>query len=169
MLELMNLPFAENALSPTISEQTVKFHYDKHHRAYVDKVNELIVGSVFQDMPVEDIILHTVDRPAHVVLYNNAGQVYNHNVYWNSIGFWDKLDDATKAEIMATFKGKDLLMEKLVDEAMKVFGSGWVWLVRDAQSNYRVISTKNGDTPLTVACKNGNEEIIKFLVEHGAD
>ncbi|MBR2273907.1 MAG: superoxide dismutase [Alphaproteobacteria bacterium] len=150
MISLMALPFEEQDLEPIISAQTIKIHYGKHHRAYVDKVNELIIGTKYQDMALEDIIRETYDKPEHRVLYNNAGQVYNHNVYWNSIHVWEHLDDAVKEEILLLFATKENLRMKLVDEAMQVFGSGWVWLVKNQQGNYQIITTHNGDTPIVL-------------------
>lgn len=148
MMELEKLSFAPDALEPYISEKTVQTHYGKHHRAYVDKVNELIIGSEFQNMSLEEIIQRTYDVPEHQVLYNNAGQVYNHNIYWQSVGIWQRLDDATKAEILVKFGADDALRGKLADKAMSVFGSGWVWLVKNKQGDFEIITTKNGDTPL---------------------
>lgn len=148
MIELMTLPFKETDLEPNISAKTIAFHYGKHHRAYVDKVNELIIGSKFQDMELEDIVLKTFSKPEHQVLYNNAGQVYAHNIYWQSVGIWDKLDDATKEEILITFHSHEELKNALIDKAMSVFGSGWCWLVKNAGGNFEIITTKNGDTPL---------------------
>jgi len=148
MIDLAELCFKPNALEPYISERTVEIHYGKHHRAYVDKVNELIIGTEYQNMSLEEIIGHTFDIAEQKVLYNNAGQVYNHNIYWQSVGIWKKLDDATKAEILIQFGAEDALRGQLADKAMSVFGSGWVWLVRDKQGNFDIITTKNGDTPL---------------------
>ena len=148
MLNLMNLPFDKNALAPAVSEKTVETHYGKHHRAYVEKVNELIKGTEFAEMSLEEIITKTFGNPGYQVLHNNAGQVYNHNVYWQSFGVWDRLEQAVKDEIFVQFGDGLNFIRRLVDEGVKVFGSGWVWLVKDKQGNYDVISTRNGDTPL---------------------
>lgn len=148
MIVLNELNFKENALEPYVSEKTINIHYGKHHRGYVDKVNELIIGTKYQDMSLEDIITQTYNNEEQKVLYNNAGQVYNHNVYWQSVGVWDKLDDVSKAEILIKFGADDILRNKLVDEAMKVFGSGWVWLVKNQKGEFEVITTLNGNTPL---------------------
>lgn len=153
MFELMKLPFKENALVPVISENTVQFHYGKHHQAYVDKVNELIAGTEFQDMALEEIIERTFDKPEYQVLYNNAGQVFNHNVYWNSIGIGDRLDNSVKDKIAEVFETRDALREKLVDEAVKFFGSGWIWLVEGSGGKLSVLATRNGDTPLVLGYK----------------
>lgn len=148
MIDLMKLPFTENALEPAVSENTVKIHYGRHHQAYVDKVNELIIGTEFAEMPVEEIVVKTFGNPAYLALYNNAGQVYNHNVYWQSFGIWERLDKEVKDEVLLQFGAKESFIMRLVDEGVKVFGSGWVWLVKDKKGNYDVISTRNGDTPL---------------------
>jgi Fe-Mn family superoxide dismutase len=148
MLELEELPFEKNALEPFLSLNTVKLHYEKHHQAYVDKVNELIIATDFQDMSLEDIILKTADVPEDHVLYNNAGQVYNHNIYWQSFEVWNRLDEDVKTKIMLKFGSRDELKRKLTDAALSVFGSGWVWLVRDDKEDFLIVTTKNGDTPL---------------------
>ncbi len=148
MLELLKLPFDEKALEPYVSYKTVQVHYGKHHRGYVDKVNELIIGSQFQEMELEDIIRKTFNEPQNLVLYNNAGQVYSHNIYWQSFGFWNRLDEETKTKIMLKFGDREALKGKFIDEAMRVFGSGWVWLIQNVEGDYEIISTKNGDTPL---------------------
>lgn len=153
MLELMALPFRENALEPTISEKTVQFHYGKHHKAYVDKTNELILGTDFQDMSLEEIIKRAFESTDLQTLYNNAGQVYNHNIYWNSIGIGKRLSGEMNERILAHFGTKEALIQKLTDEAVKVFGSGWVWLVEDNDERFEVMTTRNGDTPIVLGFK----------------
>ena len=109
MFELMKLPFKDNALAPVVSAETIGFHYAKHHQAYVDKVNELIAGTEFQDMSLEEIIERTYDKPEYQVLYNNAGQVFNHNFYWNSIGFGERIDADLDAKIKEHFETSNLI------------------------------------------------------------
>lgn len=153
MFELMKLPFKENALAPFVSENTVQFHYGKHHKAYVDKVNELIAGTDFQDMALEEIIECTFDKPEYQTLYNNAGQVFNHNIYWHSIGIGERLDEAMQNKIAEHFGAREALREKLADEAVKFFGSGWVWLAEASGGKLAVLTTRNGDTPLVLGYK----------------
>ncbi len=153
MFELMKLPFKEDALEPYVSAETVRFHYDKHHRGYVNKVNELIAGTDFQTMPLEDIIEMTFDKPEYQALYNNAGQVFNHNMYWNSIGIGAKFDKETEAKIEAYFGTRDALREKLADKATAYFGSGWAWLAEGENGVLDVLTTRNGDTPLVLGYK----------------
>ena len=153
MIEFMNLGFKETDLEPVISKQTIDFHYKKHHKAYVDKTNELIFGTDFQNMGLEDIIEATFNDAEHVVLYNNAGQVFNHNMYWKSVGIGEKFDTNMRQEIIDTFGSLEDFREKLVNEGVKVFGSGWIWLVRNKQNKLEIIATKNGDTPLVLGAK----------------
>lgn len=163
MIELAELDFAMSGWEPAVSAKTIEFHYGKHHKAYVDKVNELIAGTEFQDMALEEIIERTYGESERQVLYNNAGQVYNHNVYWQSFNVGERLTAAERAKISDNFGTFDALKEKLIDEAVKLFGSGWVWLVRDKRGDYEVLATKNGDTPLVL----GYEAIFNIDVwEH---
>ena len=153
MIKFMDLGFNKNELEPTISEKTVEFHYVKHHKAYVDKVNELIKDTEFSDMDLEEIIKKSHGNHDLVALYNNAGQVYNHNVYWQSIGIGEKFDASMRQEIIDTFESLENFREKLVDAGVKVFGSGWVWLVRNKQEKLEILTTRNGDTPLVLGAK----------------
>ena len=150
MLKFMELPFEKNALEPYVSEKTIEFHYGKHHKAYVDKVNELIIGTEFENLSLEDIIKKTHNDDKNIVLYNNAGQVYNHNVYWNSFGIGKRFDEKIKDKIAENFESIEILKQKLVEESIKLFGSGWVWLVKNEDGNLEILSTKNGDTPLVL-------------------
>ena len=153
MIEFMNLGFGDDDLEPVISKKTIDFHYKKHHKAYVDKTNELILGTDFQNMSLEEIIEATFNDAEHVVLYNNAGQVYNHNVYWNSVKIGEKFDADMRQEIVDVFGSIEDFREKLVNEGVKVFGSGWVWFVRNKQGKLEIMTTKNGDTPLVLGAK----------------
>ena len=153
MLNLMDLPFALTDWEPFVSERTVSIHYGKHHQGYVEKVNELIIGTEFRNMDLVDIIQKTYDQPEQFVLYSNAGQVYNHNVYWQSFGFFEHLDDNTKDLILMKFGSKEILRGALIDEAMKIIGSGWVWLVENNDGKLEVLHTYNGDTPVAQGLK----------------
>lgn len=153
MFKLMELPFKENALEPYISAETISYHYGKHHKAYVDKTNELIMGTEFAELTLEEIIEKTYNHSDRQALYNNAGQVYNHNMYWQSVGVGGRLNDEVKKKIEEQFGGIDALKEKLVAQAMSVFGSGWVWLVEDNEGRLQVMITRNGETPLLFGFK----------------
>ena len=153
MFELMTLPFKDNALEPHISSETIAYHYGKHHKAYVTNLNQLISGTVFQDMKLEEIIEATYDNPEYKGIYNNAGQVFNHNMYWNSIGFGKNIDATLKAKIENSFESMEKMKEKLIDTAVKYFGSGWIWLVEDNDGKLNIIATPNGETPLVLGLK----------------
>lgn len=147
MIELMDLPFMPDAFEPMVSKKTIDLHYGKHHRGYVDKVNILVIGTEFQDAKLEDIIRQTAGKPEYQALYNNAGQVYNHNVYWESFGIWDRLQEETKLDILQQFGSKEELRNQLIEAVMKVFGSGWVWFIKQKTGDFAIITTKNGDVP----------------------
>ena len=152
MIELEALPFKETSWEPYISETTINFHYKKHHQAYVDKTNELIKGTEFENMLLPEIITASFEKSELQTLYNNAGQVYNHNIYWQSFGIWNHLEEAVKNEILKQFNGRESLIEHLTNEALNLFGSGWVWLVQNKEK-YEILTTKNGDTPLPLDVK----------------
>jgi superoxide dismutase, Fe-Mn family len=133
-IELPNLPYPSNALEPWISARTVEIHHGKHHRAYVDKANELIGeggGSL------EEIIGRTAGDPAKKVLFNNAAQAWNHAFYWRSL----------RPRSGAAPRELSKLAEALKTAAIGHFGSGWAWLVRDG-AGLKVITTSNADTPI---------------------
>lgn len=153
MIEFIKLPFKKDALEPYISAETIGYHYAKHHKAYVDKVNELIGGTEFDEMSLEEIINATYGNADLVVLYNNAGQVFNHNLYWQSVKCWERLEEEEKEQILADFGGIDGFKKTLSDKAVSLFGSGWVWLVQNKKGRYEVMTTKNGDTPLVLGMK----------------
>ena len=150
MINFMEFNYSEKNFFNAISDKTISFHYNKHLKAYVDKTNELIAGSDFSEMTLEDIILASYDKPEFMALYNNAGQVYNHNVYFNSFGFSKKINDDLKSEMIRTFGSMENLKEELVKASVGVFGSGWTWLVRDKNNNLKIMTTRNGDTPLVL-------------------
>jgi len=163
MIELMELPFADDAFEPAISKETIALHHGKHHRAYVDKVNLLVIGTEFQNAALCDIIRRTKDVPQYQTLYDNAGQVYNHNVYWESFGIWERLSEETKLEILGQFGSKEELKNQLIEAVMRVFGSGWVWFIKPKNEAYQIVITKNGDTPIS----DGKEVLFNIDVwEH---
>lgn len=148
--ELPQLPFAIEALEPYISKQTLEFHHGKHHLAYVNNLNKLIVGTTFENQSLEEIIL-TADGG----IFNNAAQVWNHTFYWNClcpkgggvpVG---KLADAINAE----FGSFESFKEKFSTAAATLFGSGWAWLVMDNKNKLQIVQTSNADTPIKQGLK----------------
>ena len=143
--ELPKLPFAKDALAPTISEETLKYHYGKHHQAYVNKLNKLIEGTEFEDAELEDII-----RKATGAVFNNGAQVWNHTFYWNCLspnGGGRPQGELAKALDQA-FGSFDAFKEKFTASATGQFGSGWAWLVKKTDGSLDVKSTGNAVNPL---------------------
>ena len=143
--QLADLPYGKKTLSPHMSEETLHYHHDKHHRAYVVKLNELIKGSPFEDMTLEEIIKNS-EGP----LFNNAAQHWNHAFFWNCMGPGQggypsgKIGDMIHREWGSFEKFK----EDFTKAAVSHFGSGWTWLIENHQGHLEIISTSNADNPL---------------------
>ena len=144
--ELPPLPYAKNALAPTISEETVEYHYGKHHQAYVTNLNNLVKGSEFEAMGLEDIV-----RESSGGVFNNAAQVWNHTFYWNCLkpGGGGAPTGALAAAIDKAFGSFAAFKEKFSSSAVGNFGSGWTWLVKNADGSLEVLNTSNAGTPMT--------------------
>jgi Fe-Mn family superoxide dismutase len=143
--ELPSLPYARDALAPHISEETLDYHYGKHHAGYVDKLNDAIEGTDMADKSLEDII-----RNAEGSLFNNAAQVWNHTFYWNSLspdGGGEPEGQLADA-INAAFGSLDGFKEAFTDSATGNFGSGWTWLVQNADGSLAVVNTDDAETPI---------------------
>lgn len=148
------LPYADNALDPVISANTISFHYGKHHKAYVDNLNKLIAGTEFASLPLEKIITATAGKADKAAIFNNAAQTWNHTFYWNSLKpkGGGEAPAALRQKIEASFGTVDACKKELATAATTQFGSGWAWLVLD-DGKLKVIKTSNADTPLTKGMK----------------
>jgi len=147
--QLPALPWEENALAPTISAKTVSLHYGKHHLAYVKKLNELVAGTPYADQPLERIVAGTKGNAEAKKIYNNAGQVWNHNFYWNCLSARGGEPRGGIGKQLEPFGGYDGFCKKFAQAAVDTFGSGWAWLVlRDGK--LEILSTSNADNPLTL-------------------
>lgn len=148
------LPYAENALNPVISANTIGFHYGKHHKAYVDNLNKLIAGSDLADLPLEKIIAAVAGKADKTTIFNNAAQTWNHTFYWHSLrpNGGGEPPAALKQRIEASFGSVDALKKELATAATGQFGSGWAWLVADGDK-LKVVKTGNADVPLTAGWK----------------
>lgn len=145
MIELPKLPFAENALEPFISAETIQYHYGKHHTGYVNKLNELIKGMEFDRMSLSSII-----RDSEGAVFNNAAQIFNHTFYWESLtGSKSAPSGKLLVKINNDFGSVDALKEEFIKAGSTLFGSGWVWLVREPKGQLMVKQTENAHTPLT--------------------
>ena len=143
---LPTLPYALDALVPHISKETLEYHYGKHHAAYVNNLNKLIIGTEFENLTLEEIIKKSTGG-----IFNNAAQVWNHTFYWHCLSPngggepHGKLADLIKQAFgsFAAFK------EQFTQTAITTFGSGWAWLVQDEQGALKLVSTSNAQTPMT--------------------
>jgi superoxide dismutase, Fe-Mn family len=142
------LPYDEGALEPVISANTLSYHYDKHHRTYVDTLNKLIAGTEFAEMPLDAIIKATVGQPAHAAIFNNAAQAWNHTFYWRSMHpkGGGEPPALLKRLIESSFGNVEACKEELGHAAVEQFGSGWAWLVQDGD-RLKVLKTGNAETP----------------------
>lgn len=144
--KLPELPFAMDALQPHISKETLEYHYGKHHNAYVTNLNNLIPGTEFEDMFLEDI----VKKAPTGGIFNNAAQVWNHSFYWNCLspnGGGEPTGKLLEA-INKAFGSFDGFKEKFTKSAVTNFGSGWTWLV-NGENGLEIINTSNAGTALT--------------------
>ncbi len=154
MIELPPLPWGESDLAPHISQETISFHYGKHHKAYVDNTNRMIAGTELSSASLEDIVKATGGKPDKKGLFNNSAQVWNHTFYWKSLSPkgggqpTGKLLDAVKSDFGDFAK----LREELAKAAVTQFGSGWAWLVLEG-GKLKVEQTPNAETPLTNPAK----------------
>ncbi|HSM29365.1 MAG TPA: superoxide dismutase [Woeseiaceae bacterium] len=147
-IKLPELPYAMDALEPHISAKTMECHYGKHHRAYVDKLNKLIEGTQFEDLPLEQIIVSARDK-AEIDILNNAAQAWNHTFFWQSLSPTGQSEPVGRIRdlIEDEFGGIDTFKKKFRAAATSQFGSGWTWLVLDS-GKLRIMSTSNADSPI---------------------
>ncbi len=142
---LPELPYAIDALAPAISRETLEFHWGKHHQTYVNNLNNLVEGTDWAEKSLEEIILG-----AEGGLFNNAAQVYNHTFFWSSMtpqgGGEPK--GALKDALVATWGSVEAFVKAFSDAAAGNFGSGWTWLVKDADGKLSILNTSNADTPI---------------------
>ena len=148
--ELPPLPFAPDALAPHMSRETLEYHHGKHHQAYVNNTNNLIKGTEFENMSLEDII-----KKSSGGLFNNSAQVWNHTFFWNCLkaGGGGEPKGALAAAINAKWGSYAAFKEAFHKSAVGNFGSGWTWLVKKADGSVDIVNTANGQTPLTTADK----------------
>ena len=149
-LSLPPLPYSESALEPVISGRTVGVHYGKHHRAYVENANKLIMRTEFADLPLERIVLATAGNADRANIFNNAAQAWNHAFYWRGLKpkGGGEPPAPLKAKMEAAFGSVEACKKELSNIAVGHFGSGWAWLVSDDIS-LKVMKTSNADNPLT--------------------
>jgi Fe-Mn family superoxide dismutase len=143
--ELPKLPYALDALEPYISKRTIEFHYGKHHQAYVNNLNKLIIGTEFENASLDDIV-----RKAGAGIFNNGAQVWNHTFYWNCMkpqGGGDP-SGALAGAILKNFGSLAEFKEKFSAAAATLFGSGWAWLIKKDDGSLEIVQESNAGNPL---------------------
>ena len=150
MFQLPPLPYADNALEPVISANTISFHYGKHHKTYVDNLNNLVKGTDYESASLEKIITETAGKADRAPLFNNAAQIWNHTFYWNSLkgNGGGKPSGKLATMIDAAFGGYDNFRKELSATTVSQFGSGWGWLVVDGGA-LKIVKTANAEVPFT--------------------
>ena len=158
--ELPALPYAMNALEPTISQETLEYHYGKHHQTYVTNLNNLLPGTEFENASLEDIVMKS-----SAGVFNNAAQIWNHTFYWNCLS--PSGGGAPSGELAAAidkaFGSFDEFKKALSTSAATNFGSGWTWLVKNSEGGVEIVNTSNAANPMT----DGNTPLLTVDVwEH---
>jgi len=149
------LPYANNALEPVISAETLSFHYGKHHKTYIDTLNKLVDGTPFAELSLETLIVRTAGKPEHSAIFNNAAQAWNHTFYWNCLSpnGGAQPRGALSDAIARKWGSFDAFKEAFSKSAVGNFGSGWTWLVKKGDGSVDIVNTSNAATPLTGADK----------------
>ncbi|CAM3479780.1 superoxide dismutase [Pseudostreptobacillus hongkongensis] len=155
--KLMELPYAYDALEPIIDKETMHLHHDMHHQAYVNNLNNLLEGTGFEGKSIEEILtsLDKMPEAKRNGIRNNAGGVYNHDLFWLTMtpGGSKEPKGKLKEAIEKSFGSLEGLKEQFNNKGLAQFGSGWAWLVSDEDGNLEVISTPNQDSPISLGKK----------------
>jgi Fe-Mn family superoxide dismutase len=146
MINLTQLPYKRDALEPHISQKTIDFHYGQHHAGYVKNLNNLIEGSKYETMSLEEIIKNSQGS-----IFNNAAQVWNHTFYWHCMT--PDIDSMPQPMLLNAlerdFGSFENFKQLFIKQAATLFGSGWLWLVKDNDGKLSLMQTSNADTPIT--------------------
>ena len=148
---LPELPYAYDALDPYMSAETLEFHHDKHHQAYISKGNELIEGTDLENLPLEDAMVQAFKDPSKGGLFNQLGQHYKHLQFWNWMkpnGGGRALPSEIETAVHDSFGSFEDFRGKFIEAGTTQFGSGWCWLVIGAQGKLEVMKTANGENPV---------------------
>lgn len=146
--QLPKLPYGLNALAPMISEETMKYHYGKHHQTYLNNLNQMIVGKPYEHMMLEDIVMMSAGFDQSV--FNNAAQAWNHTFFWMcmSPNGGGMPGGRLMSGITAKWGTYEAFRDAFIAKAAGNFGSGWTWLVLNPETGLEIINTSNADTPL---------------------
>jgi Fe-Mn family superoxide dismutase len=137
------LPYPNDALEPHMSRETLDYHYGKHHKAYVDKVNALIAGTEFEDASLEELVAESTGD-----IFNNAAQVWNHTFFWNCLSPRRQSPGKEVTQALQSFGGLESFQKQFDKAASALFGSGWTWLVKDSRGAMKIVTTANANTPV---------------------
>ena len=150
MFEKIVLPYEKGALAPYISEETMMYHYDKHHQAYTDRLNQLIENTEFAGQDIVAIV-----KNSSWALYNNAAQFWNHNFFWNCLSpKYDQVPSEKLAELIdQNFGSFASFKEEFISSAVANFGSGWTWLVLNQEGKLEILNMSNAQNPLHLPVK----------------
>lgn len=162
MFTLIDLSYSKDALEPVISAKTMEFHYGKHLQAYVDNLNKLLPGSGLEELPLEEVV-----KQSSGAIFNNAGQVLNHNLYFTQFGAADKVANASKGALASQIEKQwgsvDTFKDEFVAKGVSLFGSGWVWLSAQADGTLVITQEPRASNPVV----NGLKPLLTFDVwEH---
>lgn len=186
---LPELPYDKTALEPCISAKTLDFHYDKHHKGYLNKLNELVENTDYQHVKIEELITKVHGNSGNLPIFNNAAQVWNHTFYWNSMkkngGGKPKDGSLLAKKIQDDIGGFDKFYEEFSSHGVSQFGSGWVWLVleKGRLGKLKITKTPNADLPIIYGqvplltmdvwehayyldCQNRRIDYIKVFLDH---
>lgn len=146
--EMYKLPYAYNALEPHFDAATIEIHYSKHHLGYVNSLNKTIIGTKYEILELNDILKNL--NLSDAAVRNNAGGFYNHNFFWDVIGpnAGGEPEGSLMESIVKDFGSFEEFRMQFTEEALRLVGSGWVWLISDKTGKLRIVSTMNNDNPL---------------------
>jgi Fe-Mn family superoxide dismutase len=143
-----NLKFESNALEPFMSENTINFHYGKHYKGYIDKLNELIANTKYENMTLKNIIVESFNNlPDSQAIFNNAAQVWNHEFFWHCLSLSESEKEDLSNQITLAFGNKDNFNKRFKELSLAQFGSGWCWFVKK-DNQFDIIKTSNAENPL---------------------
>ena len=150
MFTLPALPYADNALAPVISANTLSFHYGKHHKAYVDNLNKLVAGTEYESATLEKIIADTAGKADKAGVFNNAAQIWNHTFYWNSLkgGGGGQPTGKLAQMVESDLGGFENFKKEFAATTVSQFGSGWGWLAVEG-GKLKIVKTGNAEVPFT--------------------
>jgi Fe-Mn family superoxide dismutase len=155
MFTLMALPYADNALAPVITPNTIGFHYGKHHKTYVDNLNNLVKGTDLEGKGLEEVVMATAGKADKAPLFNNSAQIWNHDFYWKSMkpGGGGAPTGKVADRINEAFGSFEEFKKQFSATTVSQFGSGWGWLVADSAGKLKVVKTGNAEVPMTQGLK----------------